>query len=165
MDCSYKAQVSAVFDMDGHIHPRWLRFRNSLGEVVTVEKLTVEEEGPNENISLQSFRCSTYMYGRRQEFCLCYSINSHSWTIEYRSTESGYRYLLSKDRREFSQRDLDPFYLISPIPSSCRYSVQSRLSTVLKASKNLQYCSSSEYSRSEVIFCISSRISVSIDAQ
>ena len=28
------------------LHPRWLRFRNSLGEVVTVEKLTVEEEGP-----------------------------------------------------------------------------------------------------------------------
>lgn len=102
MDCSYKAQVSAVFDMDGHIHPRWLRFRNSLGEVVTVEKLTVEEEGPTNNLSLRSFRCSTYMYGRRQEFCLCYSINSHSWTIEYRSTEAGYRYLLSKDRREFS---------------------------------------------------------------
>ena len=39
---SFKAQVSAIFDTDGRIHPRWCRFKNGLGEIITVESLTVE---------------------------------------------------------------------------------------------------------------------------
>lgn len=30
--------------MNGQIHPRWCRFKNVLGEVITVESLTVERE-------------------------------------------------------------------------------------------------------------------------
>ena len=41
---SFKAQVSAVFDMNGQIHPRWCRFKNGLGEIITEESLTVERE-------------------------------------------------------------------------------------------------------------------------
>ena len=40
----FRAQVSAVFDMNGQIHPRWCRFKNCLGEVITVESFTVERK-------------------------------------------------------------------------------------------------------------------------
>lgn len=42
---SFPAQVAAVFDTDGKIHPKWLRFRNSLGEIVFLNNLTIEQEG------------------------------------------------------------------------------------------------------------------------
>lgn len=38
-DESYNAQVSAVFDTDGKIHPRWCKFRNSMGEIIIIEKI------------------------------------------------------------------------------------------------------------------------------
>ena len=101
-DESYNAQVSAVFDTDGKIHPRWCKFRNSMGEVIIIEKLTVEKENSEDNKIHRNFWCSAYMYCRRQEFCLSYIIRNHSWTVEYRTTERGYRFLLSHDQSEFS---------------------------------------------------------------
>ncbi len=93
---SYKAQVSAVFDMDGHIHPRWCRYRNSLGEVITIEKINVEQENSEFDKIHRNFMCSTYMYCRKQEFCLSYNLQSHSWTIEYRTSAGGYRFMISQ---------------------------------------------------------------------
>lgn len=95
MDCSFKAQVIAVFDTDGQIHPIRFKFRNMIGEIITVQNLTVvQENSKNDKIS-RSFLCTAYMWNRKQEFCLIYHITFHNWTVEYRSTEDGYRYLFS----------------------------------------------------------------------
>lgn len=81
---SFKTQVSAVFDMNGQIHPRWCRFKNVLGEVITVESLTVERENSVDDPIHRAFLCSTYMYNRKRYFCLCYHISFHTWTVEQR---------------------------------------------------------------------------------
>ena len=99
---SFPAQVAAVFDTDGKIHPKWLRFRNSLGEIVFLNNLTIEQEGSNAHALHKNFLCSAYLYGRKQTFCLCYRMNSKTWSVEYRSSEKEYRYLLSSDRSEFA---------------------------------------------------------------
>ena len=57
---SFKAQVSAVFDMNGQIHPRWCRFKNGLGEIITVESLTVERENSVDDRIQRAFLCSTF---------------------------------------------------------------------------------------------------------
>ena len=85
-DESYNAQVSAVFDTDGKIHPRWCKFRNSMGEIIIIEKLTVEKENSEDNKIHRNFWCSAYMYCRRQEFCLSYNIRNHSWTVSDESS-------------------------------------------------------------------------------
>lgn len=42
MNKSFPAQVSAVFDTTGLIHPQWCRFRNSDGELIKIESIIVE---------------------------------------------------------------------------------------------------------------------------
>lgn len=99
---SFPAQVAAVFDTDGKIHPKWLRFRNSLGEIVFLNNLTIEQEGSDAHALHKNFLCSAYLYGRKQTFCLCYRMNSKTWSVEYRSSEKEYLYLLTSDRSEFT---------------------------------------------------------------
>lgn len=65
---SFKAQVSAVFDMNGQIHPRQCRFKNGLGEIITVESLTDERENSVDDRIQRAFLCSTYMYNRKRYF-------------------------------------------------------------------------------------------------
>ena len=91
---SFKAQVSAVFDTDGRIHPR-------LDEIITVESLTVERENSVDDPIHRAFLCSTYMYNRKRYFCLCYHISFHTWTVEQRISIEEYNYLLSYDRTQF----------------------------------------------------------------
>ena len=98
---SFKAQVSAIFDTDGRIHPRWCRFKNGLGEIITVESLTVERENSVDDPIHRAFLCSTYMYNRKRYFCLCYHITFHTWTVEQRMSIEEYNYLLSHDRSQF----------------------------------------------------------------
>lgn len=98
---SFKTQVSAVFDMNGQIHPRWCRFKNGLGEIITVESLTVERENSVDDRIQRAFLCSTYMYNRKRYFCLCYNISFHTWTVEQRISIEEYNYLLSHDRSQF----------------------------------------------------------------
>ena len=78
MNKSFPAQVSAVFDTTGLIHPQWCRFRNSDGELIKIESIIVEK--------------------RNSEFDRIH----RSWTLELRNNDRDYEYLVSHNRMDFT---------------------------------------------------------------
>ena len=91
---NFPAQVAAVFDTDGKIRPRWVRFRSHLGELITLNDLTIEKEN-RDNAPSKVFMCSTYMYGRKYSFCISYHYREHAWILLYRNNAADYDYLFS----------------------------------------------------------------------
>lgn len=102
MNGSFPAQVSAVFDTNGDIHPRWVKFENEQGEIVKINQIEVMKENPKEDKISRNYLCRAYVYNQPKRFCLCYNMYFHSWSVEVRSSEKDYRFLVSHDRREFA---------------------------------------------------------------
>lgn len=96
---SIPAQVGAVFDSNGKIHPLWCKFRDDHGAIITIKDLKIEKENAECERYHRNFMCSNL--GGVQRFCLSYNTNSHSWTIEIRSNDRDYRYMVADDRSEF----------------------------------------------------------------
>lgn len=90
---SLKTQVMSVTDTDGTITPLRVRFQNTLGEIVTYDKIKVLKR--NDKALDASFLCSTIQYNKTIKFVICYNYSRHVWTIEIRGTEEEYNYILN----------------------------------------------------------------------
>ena len=102
MNKCFPAQVSAVFDTTGLIHPQWCRFRNSDGELIKIESIIVEKRNSEFDRIHRNFLCYTCINGIKNRFCLCYNIRDHSWTLELRNNDRDYEYLVSHNRMDFT---------------------------------------------------------------
>lgn len=89
------AQVCSVMDTDGQIHPRWVRFRNYDGRVISAKILRVVKESSDRNNFYKSFLCTTEQYGQEQKFCLTYKFQEHNWIVRLCSNEEEYNYILN----------------------------------------------------------------------
>ena len=101
MKGSYPAQVSAVFDTNGQIHPLWCKFKNEHGEIITISNLEILKENSKVERTHRNYLCRAIVYARPCRFCLSYNMYTNSWSVEVRSSEREYRYLVSHDRKEF----------------------------------------------------------------
>ena len=102
MNKSLPAQVAAVFDTNGTIHPQWCRFRNPEGELTKLDSIIVEKRNSEFDKIHRIFLCYTYINGTKKRFCLSYDIHDHSWTLELRNNDRDYAYLISHNRLDFA---------------------------------------------------------------
>lgn len=93
--CSFPAQVCAVFDTDGTMHPQWVRFKNADDEIITLQNFIILRENSNFDKIWKNFLCTSKTIRDGKEFFLCYNYTRHVWEIEYNVSLDRKKYLLT----------------------------------------------------------------------